>query len=967
MRKKYKLFDKRRILYTLLFLLGINNIGWGQAILPVSRTTWNGSTPTGWTDSGTADRTSGFACSGNNAETFNSTGDRIILFIDSAPDELTFKLKSASMSGSSSLLVEQSTDNLSYTTLGTYTSSNITDCNDIIHTLAPSTRYIRWTYTKGSGNCDIDDVSITKQVISCSGTPTVQASNISLSSITSTSVDVSWSAGTGGDSYILVLREGSPVSFNPTTGTDYSGGTGGGDFSTATSLDADDNKIVYDGSATSLTVTGLSPTTMYYFQVFHYCENSGAKNYLTSINTNNDGSQNATTTAVTYCTAISMDDTFETISGVTIDGTNHTSGASTYSDFTSTTFTLEQGETINFTVDIDNPFSSDILIIWIDWNQNGTLDDSGEEVYNSTAGSGPYNGSFSVPNTASLGSTRMRLRLYDSGSGTSNSTPCGTHTYGEVEDYTINIIAPCTSATLTSFEPTEGSANTRVTITGSGFTGATAVKFDGVDASSYTVVSDTEITATVPTGASTGVITVTNSVNCDEQTTTDFTVLTQSCGIFATDLFISEVYDRVSGSLGYIELYNGTNTSIDLTNYTIPRYGNSTDVTPSHTYTFPVGTTINSGQVLVGKVSSSANVSGVTPDFTFEGSTAGFNGSDRLELHNSSTKIDEVIVQETSPGYTMIRNATVTSPNTTFTVSEWTSSGTESTADLGSHTINSSGGTPPNITTQPSDQTFCPGDNVMLSVSATGANRYQWYRWTSGGTFAEISGATSNTLSFTSDASHIDNQYYCRVGDNNSNWDCYEVSQAMQLSISCALPLNVLSFEGEDIGQQQARLYWTSQHNSQTISYHLQKSLEGQSFKTIAQIEITNTNVLQNYKIIDPDFRQSAYYRLQEYKENGQVEIGDMIYLKSKEKQLDFSIYPNPLYKTQTLKIKPYLDKDISLKLYHSTGKSIYEETGLLETMNQKLNSKIKNLNSGFYILTIEFDNKIWQEKLIIK
>ena len=47
-----------------------------------------------------------------------------------------------------------------------------------------------------------------------------------------------------------------------------------------------------------------------------------------------------------------------------------------------------------------------------------------------------------------------------------------------------------------------------VTITGSGLAGATQVTFGGVKATSYTVVSRTAITATVPAGAKTGKIAV---------------------------------------------------------------------------------------------------------------------------------------------------------------------------------------------------------------------------------------------------------------------------------------------------------------------------------------------------------------------------------------------------------------------------------------------------------------------------
>jgi len=63
--------------------------------------------------------------------------------------------------------------------------------------------------------------------------------------------------------------------------------------------------------------------------------------------------------------------------------------------------------------------------------------------------------------------------------------------------------------TITLFMPTRGTVGTSVVITGAGFTGATAVAFHGTPATVFTVNSDTQITATVPAGASTGPIAIT--------------------------------------------------------------------------------------------------------------------------------------------------------------------------------------------------------------------------------------------------------------------------------------------------------------------------------------------------------------------------------------------------------------------------------------------------------------------------
>jgi hypothetical protein len=63
---------------------------------------------------------------------------------------------------------------------------------------------------------------------------------------------------------------------------------------------------------------------------------------------------------------------------------------------------------------------------------------------------------------------------------------------------------------VSSFTPTSGPAGSTVTITGSKFTGATAVSFGGTPATSFTVVNSTTITAVVGSGT-TGAISVTTA------------------------------------------------------------------------------------------------------------------------------------------------------------------------------------------------------------------------------------------------------------------------------------------------------------------------------------------------------------------------------------------------------------------------------------------------------------------------
>ena len=76
----------------------------------------------------------------------------------------------------------------------------------------------------------------------------------------------------------------------------------------------------------------------------------------------------------------------------------------------------------------------------------------------------------------------------------------------------VSITPPSALPEITGFSPTSGPVGTAVTLTGTGFTGATAVKFGGTAATGYSLVGDTHITTTVPAGATSGTISVTTPV-----------------------------------------------------------------------------------------------------------------------------------------------------------------------------------------------------------------------------------------------------------------------------------------------------------------------------------------------------------------------------------------------------------------------------------------------------------------------
>ncbi|WOD42644.1 choice-of-anchor D domain-containing protein [Hwangdonia lutea] len=146
-----------------------------------------------------------------------------------------------------------------------------------------------------------------------------------------------------------------------------------------------------------------------------------------------------------YCSSNGNSTSDEYIGRVQLSAIDNSSGVGTtsmgYSNFTaiSTNLNTSTSYTITITPTWTGTIYSEGYSVWIDYNQDNDFTDSGEQVWTRSATTNtPVSGSFTVPATALAGNTRMRVSMKYNGIPTS----CESFNYGEVEDYTVNIIGP---------------------------------------------------------------------------------------------------------------------------------------------------------------------------------------------------------------------------------------------------------------------------------------------------------------------------------------------------------------------------------------------------------------------------------------------------------------------------------------------------------------------------------------------
>jgi len=143
-----------------------------------------------------------------------------------------------------------------------------------------------------------------------------------------------------------------------------------------------------------------------------------------------------------YCNSNFTSVTFEYITNVTMGTINNTSAGNIGGpvNYTSQVADVIQGTTYPLSVTIE-PDANDYVYAFIDWNQNGILNDAGEvyTIASATSLAGPFVVNIPIPANAAIGNTRMRVML-DWANATPN--PCSNATFGEAEDYTLNVLPP---------------------------------------------------------------------------------------------------------------------------------------------------------------------------------------------------------------------------------------------------------------------------------------------------------------------------------------------------------------------------------------------------------------------------------------------------------------------------------------------------------------------------------------------
>ena len=376
-----------------------------------------------------------------------------------------------------------------------------------------NTRYYYYIYAYNNSGCSGGPLynassPLTGNAVTCPASPSPVTTSSTL-----TSINFSWPSSLGGGINAVTYQ------LQVTTDAGYTANIAGSPFT-------------INDPTTTQNIVGLASNTTYYYRIR---ANNGCWSAYT------------TGTATTgYCAFTSSTNTywisnFSTTGGSTNINRNSTYSAGGYANYSGTDIVTQiLGQSFNFSTTMSSGTHG--INIYVDWNNDLDFNDAGELVYASGGYVASTTGTITIPGSTTIGNHRMRVvaNYFDT-----NPLACGSYSYTEAEDYTINVVAPAPcagtpNAGTATATPNTGWPGSNYSVTATGYSIASNLTFQwqsstdagatwsnvGAPTSSYA-----DYTATAPASGVVLwrlVVTCTNSSQSANSTNATFTTIAVS-------------------------------------------------------------------------------------------------------------------------------------------------------------------------------------------------------------------------------------------------------------------------------------------------------------------------------------------------------------------------------------------------------------------------------------------------------
>jgi hypothetical protein len=590
--------------------------------------------------------------------------------------------------------------------------------------------------------------------------------------------------------------------------------------------------------------------------------------------------------------------------------------------------------------------------VWIDWNNDGDFDDTGESVF-SAGPQATATGTITIPTTATNGNVKMRvLGVYNT---TPPNTPCSTTflDYGEYEEYTINI---------GTFTMSTTPINTDMV-----FVGRTSNNFN-------TITNWLQYNGTTYDLATSAPISTTNVILPPNQTcaSTPATIAANTIVEVKSMTIESTAELRLNGTLSVFKDFNNYGSVIN------------TNSTSQRMLEF-VGSGTQDHLVMQGtNILYNLRVNKPNGELQLEND---INLTNNLDIPSGNLRLNQKVVNLGTTGFmsnegdghsaycdcptgyiqrtiTIGSNTTVTPGNMGLTI---TTNGNQMGTTVIKRRHQRAGSTSINFLTSTTPSVFRIYDVLPqfngTSYPPNGLNVDITYSYLSTEVGSEISGNESVFGVWRSgDAGTTWEDKGGVIDLNNRTITLNGFSQFSWISAGPSgevLPLDLLSFNGTNKGEYN-QLNWITDNEVNFSHFELEKSREGYNYETLTNIPSNGlSNVRNNYSFNDNNPSQINYYRLKSIDLDGSYSYSNVIVIETKLETNTGTLYPNPTSDIIKYSFNSETNEKLEIKVLDVVGKVVLRVETELEVGNNTIPVSLSELPSGTYTIQIKHMNQM--------
>ena len=176
------------------------------------------------------------------------------------------------------------------------------------------------------------------------------------------------------------------------------------------------------------------------------------------------------------------------------------------------------------------------------------------------------------------------------------------------------------------------------------------------------------------------------------------------------------------------------------------------------------------------------------------------------------------------------------------------------------------------------------------------------------------------------------------------------------------LPLTLLSFEAVKQSKK-VLLHWTTDNEVNTNKFIVERSAEGTTYKTIADVLALNRNGVNNYYLADEQpLSGMNFYRLRLIDKDGSYRYSPVRKINFGAAEDDIAIYPNPVLQDAKIFVASSANCNKAV-LYDATGK----EAQVFQLKGRDNEINLAGIARGMYQLKIFTENSVQTKKIMIQ